>query len=414
MTTKVGKLPGYDQALKLILAEVPRLGVEHVRLCEARGRVLREEISADRDQPPFNRSAMDGFAVRSCDVYKGATLPVTATIPAGDPDSLHLKAIAPNTAMRIATGAPLPVGADAVVPHELATVSSRAKAERVTFGIASLEPWENVHRCGSDTQVGAPMLRAGTILTPQQIGIAATVGKVNFLVSHQPRISLITSGDEVRPPETPTAELKPQQIRNSNGPTLCAFLAALGLPVQSHDHVPDEAQATVTAAHQALERSDLVVTVGGVSAGQRDWLPWAWSHLGLVTVIHGAAIQPGKPVFVARPATGSGKLVVGLPGNPVSVLATAHLFLWPVLASAMGSTPPTWRKVCLSEPAQSNPVREMFRAATLGQSGSACVIPWNGSGDLTHTADADGWVRIRAQNRSVEAGTHLPFLPLIQ
>jgi molybdopterin molybdotransferase len=466
----VGALPGYAAALGEALAAVMPLGTEQVALGAARGRVLRQDIAADRDQPPFDRAAMDGFAVRSGDVRPGAILTITGTLPAGAPPEACRTPLAAGAAVRIATGAPLPPNADAVVPIEQSALEGVAGPQSgggsgsVRFAIDSITPWRSVHRRGSDAARSQVVLRTGTVLGPAEIGIAAAVGAVQLTVARQPRITLLTTGDEVRPPETPAEKLQPQQIRNSNGPMLESFFAALGVPVWRCEHMPDDPERTLAAAREALSHSNLVVTVGGVSVGERDFLPWSWGKLGLTTILRGAAIQPGRPVFLAgetaggkesdsflpgpasgpsdaanetggrdaRPTRGVGepaerrceKLVLGLPGNPVSVLATAHLFAWPILRrmraenadSADAAAHPfglPWRSVPLAEEAAGSAARQVFRAARLDAAGHVHIIPWHGSGDLMHTAAADGWVALPLNDGLVAAGTPVPFLPMV-
>lgn len=414
-------LPTYDEALALVLPHAPPLGDEAAPLREALGRVLRRDVMADRDQPPFDRSAMDGFAVRVEDVARGGALPVVGSVAAGGaPESFH-NPIAPGTARRIATGAPLPAGADAVVPIEQAVIDGQPGSETVKFIIDKALPFQNVHRQASDASRGQVLIRAGTRLGPQHIGIAAAVGESELLVAERPRITLLSTGDEVVSPEVATCNLEPQQIRNSNSPMLAALLAALGAPLTHHEHVPDEPEVTLAAAREALSRSHLVITIGGVSVGQRDFLPPSWKRLGLETVLHGVNIQPGKPVFVARDAS---KLVLGLPGNPVSVLCTAHLFLWPLLRAMLGAADASggggggeglpWFRVRLASEVKASKKRQVFRAARLNPDGAASVIHWHGSGDLVHTADADGFVRLPMQDEPIAPETAVPFLPLIR
>jgi len=287
-------------------------------------------------------------------------------------------------------------------------------------------------------------------------------------VIERPRITLLTTGDELRDAATPTAELEPQQIRNSNGPMLAAFFEALGAPLIAHVHVPDEPEQTLAAAREALAHSHLVVTVGGISAGERDFLPRVWEQLGLHTLLHGVAIQPGRPLFVATPSTEEApdnKLVIGLPGNPVSALLCAHLFVRAVVAgrhegtgarrheggagevgsrksevggekaeglgpgaegqkeSAHSSPGPKargpwpcvlpWREVTLASDVRANARRELFRAARVIGDGLVEPIEWHGSGDLVHLAAAEGVVRLPVQEGTVAAGTTVPYLPLV-
>ncbi|MEX0774117.1 MAG: molybdopterin molybdotransferase MoeA [Phycisphaeraceae bacterium] len=438
-------LPAYDTALATLLARVERIGVQSVHLEEARGRVLRQAVLADRDQPPFHRAAMDGFAVRVGQIARGKAYRVAGDLPAGAPSQ---PAPPDHAVMRIATGAPVPPWADAVVPVEQAQIFVDEEADHVRFDLDAAAPGMNVHRQGSDIQRGSIVLHPGTLMGPQHLGIAAAVGAMRLVVSKRPRVTVLTTGDEVVPPDTVAEDLQPQQIRNSNGPMLVAMLTAMGAPPLSHTHVPDESEETLTAAREALSHSHLVITAGGVSVGPRDFLPWAWQTLGLTTLLHGVAIQPGKPVFAAGEEAGAegisdcglrisdlpnrgslppnpkseirnpklpcSRLVLGLPGNPVSVLVTAHLFAWAVVRAMMEiESGLPWRDVPLAEPARASSKRQIFRAAVLQRDGSARVITGQGSGDLMHTAGADGLIRLPRADGQVAAGTRLPFLELL-
>ena len=403
-------LPTYDQALARVLSGVRVLENEHVPLGGALGRVLGEDIVADRDQPPFDRSAMDGYAVRSAEIRSGADHLISTTIAAGSlPDPL---ADLSKGVARIATGASVPSAYDAVIPIEQAEESGG----RVRFSLDAVEPGKSIHPRGRDALAGQIVIGRGTLLGPQHIGVAAAVGAVDIPVVRKPTISLITTGDEVQAPATPTGELEPQQVRNSNGPMVDALLRVLGAELMDHVHVPDDPDATMAAAREALDKSDIVVTVGGVSVGSRDFLPGTWEELGLNTIVRGVAIQPGKPVFIAQTGDASGKLVIGLPGNPVSVLATAHLFLWPVIRAVSGLPPALpWRRVNLSNPVAPKPQREIFRSARLiGDARDQVeVVPWHGSGDLAHTAAAEGLIRLKAGTQSLKEGDPVPFLPIL-
>ncbi len=422
-------LPDYDHALARVLSFAPTLPTERISLVSAAGRVLRQTLVADRDQPPFNRSAMDGFAIRSAEFVSGSVYGVTGGVAAGQRgwESLSSRA----GVIRIATGAPVPETFDAVIPIEQCEVGEDRGAECVSFNVESIEPGQNIHPQAADAKAGQPVVESGTMFGPAHVGIAAAVGAGEVEVSTLPRITLLTSGDEVKPFDMPTDALESQQIRNSNGPMLAAFFQALGTPLIEHVHVPDEPEQTLAAAREALSHSHLVVTVGGDSAGQRDLLPWAWQKLGLDVILHGVAIQPGKPLFVAGPrpeieaspsalqsgeggGTGQDKLVIGLPGNPVSVLATAHLFVWPVLQRMLGlSGALPWRDVMVNEVMVAKSARQLFRAVRLNEQDRATPVKWHGSGDLMHTANAAGWVRLPQSDEPVEPGKRVPFLPIV-
>lgn len=405
-------LPSYEDALCEVLSHVARGDEELVPLGGALGRVSVRGIVADRDQPPFDRSAMDGYALDSNKFVAGESHLIVGTVAAGAgvDDSINFG----GGVVRIATGAALPTAYDAVIPVEQADEDSDGKYVR--FRVDHIEAGACVHGRASDAVAGQTLIPAGTLLGPRHVGLAAAVGVVEVPVTEKPSVSLITTGDEVRPPAIATDALEPQQIRNSNGPMVDALLRALGVELMDHVHVVDDPQATRSAAEEALGKSDLVVTVGGVSAGRRDYLPGVWDALGLKTLVKGVAIQPGKPVLVAKSISDGGKLVIGLPGNPVSVLATAHLFVWPIVRAMVGLPAVLpWRVVRLANEAKPNPRREVFRSARLvgAMRDSAEVIHWHGSGDLAHTSQAEGFIRLPIQAEPLSAGASVAFLPMI-
>ncbi len=403
-------LPSYDEALARVLGRVVRLGAEAVPLSGALGCVLAEAVVADRDQPPFNRSAMDGYAVRSGGVVPDKWYEVVAVIPAGGSPDAWVDLTSGVSA--IATGAALPGAYDAVVPVERA----EEKRGSVRFFIERVRPGAHIHPRGADAKAGDVLIEPGVRIGAQHIGIAASAGCVLPVVVRRPGVSLITTGDEVRAPATKTTDLPPQAIRNSNGPMLDALLQHLNVERLDHAHVRDDPQATLSALREAVQKSDLVLTVGGVSAGRRDHVPWAVGELGFETVVKGVAIQPGKPVFIAQARDGSGRWVVGLPGNPVSVLATAHLFAWPILRALSGlDAKLPWRRVEVVEAVTPNPRREAFRLVEFvdGNQDKARVIGWKGSGDLAHTSRADGFVRLPLRQEELRPGDPAWFLPII-
>ena len=412
----------YDQALDLILERLDALKSEPVASKDAFGRTLRQDLQTDSDLPPFHRSTMDGFAI-CAETFRPETLyTVVGSIAAGgiwksDKESVDQEI----AALGIATGAMVPPPFNAVIPREQAEVHHTRQVEQVRFTTESIEPWTNVHCQGSDAKYGEKVLLAGTHLAATHVGIATTVGASTIRVSRRPRVSLLTTGDEVR--ELDCRTLTRGQIRNSNGPMLECLINFWGGAVQRHRHVTDDPIPTLDAASKVLYESDLVVTTGGVSAGKRDLLPRMWGELGLETILHGVRIQPGKPLFVASgPKNGSSKqasgsrarIILGLPGNPVSALVTAHLFLWPVLRSLLGMNPQElpWRSVRTTGEVKPGAHRQLFRAARFVGEGRDMVelIPWHGSGDLVHTVSADGLVKLPLQEQIVPAGTIVPIL----
>ncbi|MEM1027667.1 MAG: molybdopterin molybdotransferase MoeA [Planctomycetota bacterium] len=425
----MAELPSYETALQKVLSGVDTTAEEAIPTDNAAGRVLRDAVTADRDQPPFDRSAMDGFALRADAWSSGKVFRVVGSVPAGVALPSDLQVDPQGNAVRIATGAAVPQYFDAVVPIEKAAVEENEHTT-VVFDVDTVTAGINIHRQGADAAKGSAVIASDTLLQPHHLGIAASVGATTLKVSRRPRVVVLSSGDEVRPPGTPTEDLEPQQIRNSNGPMLVALLKAMGCEVIRHEHVLDEADAVHEACSRAATEADLVVTAGGVSVGQRDWFPTTWPQLGYETVLHGVKMQPGKPVLIARPprfsatdftanpaiAPAYSAAVVGLPGNPVSVLATAHLFVWPMVRKMMGlDAPLPWRRVGLASPAKPNARRQAFRAARFVDETweQVEVLPWQGSGDLSHTAAADGWVRLPVGDGELTPGMGLSFLPLL-
>ncbi len=392
-------LPDYGVALSRALESAAPLGAtERVALADASGRVLARPIAADRDLPPFDRAQMDGYALRGAEVGRVAEWPVTATIAAGQPADV---AVPPGTCVAIATGAPLPAGVDTVIRHELSD-----RGDPVRFGIDQVTVGQAVHPRGADARAGDVLVGAGTMLAAHHLGIAAAVGAVQVEVVRAPRAVVLTSGDEVRAPdETPRAH----EIRNSNAVQTCELLRRFGATPFSAVHVRDERDETIAAVGAALAACDLLVTIGGISAGDRDHFPAAFETHGVARTLHGAAIQPGKPVLVGR--TPAGTCVVGLPGNPVSSLVCATLFAWPLVRVMLGLDPGLpWEDVVLAAPVRPNARRRAFRPAVRDGDGLVTVPRWAGSGDLAHTATTNGLVELPVQDEEVPAGTEVRFL----
>ena len=229
----------------------------------------------------------------------------------------------------IATGAPLPADVDTVIQHELSD-----RGDPVRFTVASIERGHAVHRRGADARAGDELLPAGTRLGAHHLGIAASVGATELRVRRRPRAVVLSSGDEVVPPSA--GLVLSHQIRNSNATLATELLRRFGAEPVAARHVPDDPDATAAAVAEALAEADLLVTIGGISAGARDFFPGTFAGHGVRLELHGAAIQPGRPVLVGQAPGGA--VVVGLPGNPVSVLACACLFAWPIVRRSSGST----------------------------------------------------------------------------
>jgi len=284
-----------------------------VALEAAAGRYLAEAALAAVPSPPASCSAMDGYALRAADAAGRVSLPVVATVFAGDAPA----PLPPGAAARIYTGAPLPEGADTVVREEAA----REEGGRVSLGPA--RPGESVRRAGEDVERGALALPAGTRLGPLQRALLVSVGVARVRVHRRPRVALLATGDEIVRGRTP----------DSNGVAVAGLLAALGAEVR-RSTVPDRKEALVAALDEALAGSDAVVTLGGVSVGAHDLVPGALAAFGAEIRVHGVPMKPGKPFLFAL---ARGKPVFGLPGSPSACLVAFEVLARPALLAIAGA-----------------------------------------------------------------------------
>jgi molybdopterin molybdotransferase len=393
------ELPSYSQALDSALGIVHAVCTpELVPFERAIDRVLANEIVADRDCPPFNRSQMDGYAVIANEISNGVSMKVLGQVAAG---TSFEGARESNTCVAIATGAPVPDCFDAVVEHE----RTNNGQETVVFNCDSVKVGASIHAQGVDAKSGDVLVQKNTSMKPQHIAIAASVGLVEVEVLSRPRVIVISSGDEVvQANETPL----PHQIRNGNNPMVCAALASMGCDVIASLHLPDEPEATKVSIQESLDgRADVVVTIGGISAGERDFFPEAFAGAGVKIVVKGVQIQPGKPVIVGRHTNA---VVLGLPGNPVSALVCCCLFGWPIIRGLQGlSTALPWQQAPLLSDVTPNPHRLAFRPCLL-VNGTISVPQWQGSGDLSHTSSTNGLVQLPPSGYDLRTGEHVTCL----
>ena len=336
---------GIDEARRRVLAEVARLPAEDLPLDEALGRVLAGDVMSPVDVPPFDTSAMDGFAVASA---AGGVLRVIGESRAGRPADIALE---PGTAVAISTGAAIPDGATAVVPVE------RTAAERGSVRAEEVPEGANIRRAGEDVPAGRTVLSAGAELGPAALGVIASVGLATAPCARRPRTALLTTGDEL---VEPGRELAPGQIWSSNSLTLAAQVKRAGGEIAERRTVPDEPAATRAALEESLGRADVVCVSGGVSVGPHDHVKGALAELGVTERFWRVALRPGKPTwFGVAERPGGRVLVFGLPGNPVSAMVTFHLFTRPALRALQGAEPsPARATAVLDEPLRRNPERD--------------------------------------------------------
>ncbi len=365
---------------------------ERCDLRAARGRVLASDVRIDRDQPGFDRATMDGYAV----VPDGdrADFDVVGTVTAG---TSHEGPLGPGQAVRIMTGAPAP-GGTTVVPVE--RTSPLEDGARVQLDAAPA-PAKNIAWRGEDAREGDTLVACGTRLGPAHLSVAAMAGATEVEVFSRPSVSVVTTGDEV-------GASGKAGIRDSNGPLLDALMSALEVEV-TRRHARDQEGELRAALEGAAAGADVVVTTGGVSMGERDLVPATLAELGYETVFHKVQVQPGKPVLVARRPDGA--LFVGLPGNPVSVLATAHLFLMPALGLFLGGWRPASFDVPMAGAYEHKGRRHLFLPASF-EGGGVVPARWNGSGDLIAAAAADGLVELPV-GATFAAGDPARFIPYV-
>ncbi|MDU9403180.1 molybdopterin molybdotransferase MoeA [Pseudomonas sp. zfem004] len=386
-----------EEALErlLALAEAAPIGdTEEVALAEAEGRVLARELVAQLDLPPWPNSAMDGYALRLAD-WQGEALPVSQRIFAGHaPQPLQ-----PGTCARIFTGAPLPEGADCVEMQENAEVLEDG---RVRF----LEPLaidQNVRPKGQETRVGEPVMSAGTRLGPIQLGLAATLGFARLDVVRRPRVAVLSTGDELVEPGLP---LGPGQIYNSNRRLLVSWLQRLGCEVVDAGILADDLERTRQCL-AGLGNVDLILSTGGVSVGEADYLGLALREAGEL-VLWKLAIKPGKPLTFGHY---QGVPVIGLPGNPASTLVTFGLLARPYLLRRQGVADVA--PLRFSVPAgfdwpKPGNRREYLRARI--EDGQVRIYKNQSSGVLRSAAWAEGVVEVR-EGSTPRQGELVPFIP---
>jgi molybdopterin molybdotransferase len=387
-----------SEAQSLVLAKAHVLSAAPVPLSyELLGQVLAEDVVSDIDMPPFDKSLMDGYAVRSADLSDGkALLTVVEELTAGQTPK---RALAAGQATRIMTGAPIPAGADAVVMIER---TRPASDDRVQIEDRPPRPGQNIMPRGREMRRGEIILSAGAPLRPQEFGVLATVGRITIAVIPRPRVTILSTGDEiVDAPEKPG----PGQIRNGNGPMLQAQVVRAGGIPQYLGISRDRAEELRSKIKQGLQ-SDILVLSGGVSAGKLDLVPGTLGELGVQAHFHKVEMKPGKPVFFG---TWKKTLVFGLPGNPVSALACFELFVRPAIRRLAGHEKPGpfFVEATLAENFTYKTDRPTYYPAWMNWEGKGYQVrpvPWFGSPDLRALTQANAFIFIAAGEHQLPAG----------
>jgi molybdopterin molybdotransferase len=392
------KLLSVDDARARMLAEIAALPAETVPLAQSIGRVLAEDVTAMRDQPPFAASAMDGWAMRAADTP--GSLKIVGESAAGHGFEDRVSA---GEAVRIFTGAALPEDCDAMVIQE------DAERDGDTVRVPGVKSGHYIRPAGGDFKAGAVLLERGGRIDPWRLSLAAAAGRAEVAVHRRPRVALLSTGEEiVEAPATPG----PFQIYDSGAPALAAMVEGWGGAVVRAKPVRDDLEAVIAALRDA--DADLVVTVGGASVGDHDLVRAAGQALGLSLRVQSVNVRPGKPTFFG--VLSDGRRMLGLPGNPASAFVCAEMFLKPIVSAYLGApTKPITIPARLAADMPANGPREHWmRAKLIYADGGVTVRPYRDqdSSLISVFAASDALLRRLAGAEAAAAGTLVEVLPL--
>ena len=391
------------EASRAIADAIPAFGKETVALDRACGRVLRQSVAAERDQPPFDRVTMDGIAI-DFNAWESGTrsFKIQGTQHAGD----EVQALDdPGNCIEIMTGGVLPVGTDCVIAveriavnHGVATIEDAYEPARRQF----------IHPQGSDYRDGVEILSQHTLITPMEIAIIASCGLDEVSVSREPIIRVISTGNELVAPGQP---IEQHQVRLSNGPALVAMLASGGFHNSVHEHIADDPDVLAMRLSALLSESNVLVMSGGVSMGKADFVPGVLAELGVDVVFHKISQRPGKPMWFGIGP--NGQAVFALPGNPVSSLVCCRQYVLPALLRASGHPQPDEEYAVLAEDVEFNPDLTCFLPVRVlsSQDGTVSVLPvkTNTSGDFSALSGTDGYVELAKEESLFLKGHVVPL-----
>ena len=399
-----GTIPPED-ALDRVFKQVRPLSTTTIPLDKSLGWRLAEDVRSDRDLPPADRSAMDGYAVRSADLAAGpCNLRILGEIAAGSASRLKVR---PGTCVRILTGANIPPGADTVV-----MVEQTQEQDGIVSILVPVEHGMNILRQAEDARKGDLLLHKGTRLEAMQIGVCAAVGKVSVKVYRRPSVTILCTGKELR---DPCARVRRHELRNSNGPALCAALATWGFGKTNYLSVPDDLKSLCTQLRRAITDHHVVLLTGGMSKGKYDFVHDAVMRIGATIRFHGVRMKPGKPLLYAT--LPGNKHIFGLPGNPLSAMTGFGEFVLPALRRLSGldakSCRPRWR-VPLASEVTTKGGRKCFMLAQLrwDHDGPRAVpVASRSSADLVAGGRADGVIVVTPEMPHLDPGEMVEFHP---
>ena len=389
-------------ATQAILAAVQPLESETIALEDATGRALAESVSAERDQPPFDRVTMDGIAIAYAEFAKGTrSFPIQSMQAAGEPAQV----LEAGKAIEIMTGASLPDGASCIVPVERIIVNELGAHVEANYEVSERQ---FIHSRGSDHVAETELLGPGTRISPMDVAIIASCGLPVVAVARQATISVISTGNELVPAGE---EIEPHQIRMSNGPAIVAMLEDNGFANAAHDHLIDEPDLLKERIAQHLDQSNVLVLSGGVSMGKADYVPQVLDDLGVKVAFHKVSQRPGKPMwFGLGPA---GQAVFALPGNPVSALVCSRQYVIPALRQMSGMEPPAPQFASLTAAVTFKPQLTNFLSVKLISNAAGHVLAMpvrtNTSGDFAALSGTDGYVELALEKAEFKSGTSVPL-----
>jgi molybdopterin molybdotransferase len=392
-----------DEAMRIVLAHAIQTPTRQVALGSAMGRVLREPLAADRPFPPFDRVTMDGIAIQYEAFASGRRrFRIQETGAAGAPRAILRD---PGDCVEIMTGAILPEHTDTVIRYEDLRIDNGVAAVEIEL----VREGQNIHRKGIDRQAGEFIVSPGAMLGPAEIGVAATVGKHQLLVSDFPATIIVSSGDELVSVE---ARPLPHQIRKSNESRLQATLAAWGISADT-EHLVDDPRAIREKLARFFQHYQVLILSGGVSAGKYDYIPQALEELGVCRLFHKIRQRPGKPFwFGIHP---NGAAVFALPGNPVSSFLCTLRYFYPWMRASLGLPPPMPRYAVLAADIHFMPDLTYFAQARLEYAPEgrtlAHPVEGHGSGDLANLVDADTFIELPRERSHFKSGEVYPIWP---
>lgn len=410
-----------ENAWDLVVSSTRRLPVSQQQLLKSVGCVLASDILADRDMPPADRAAMDGFAVRTEDLASTPIdLSVCGEVAAGSDASPEVK---PGTCARIFTGANVPPGANTVVmveDTEIRGQESGVRSQRPAFttkaNVTFLKPvakGKNIFFKSENASKGELLVQAGTCLRAAHIGICAAVGCEAVNIHRRPRISILSTGEELL---DIGAAVLPHQLRNSNGPMLVSALASNDFDVVICKTVADDMRLIEESIGQALDSSDVVLLTGGVSVGKYDLVPDAVAKVGGTVHFHGVAMKPGRPILFATSA--NGRCIFGLPGNPLSSMTAFYEFVLPAVRRLAGVPPENCRphlrlKLAEDLSTKGGPFRRHVLGRVLWDNDGprAITVESHGTADLVAGGRADGTIMVPPSTKDIRAGLVIDFRP---